>query len=436
MIYKLLLPALFFIINLNACAQKSEENSSDKKPAEKVAEKNSSAVKKEYSITATPTKWRGPNADGIYPESNLLDEWPEAGPEELWVNESVGVGHSSPAIANGKIYVTGMEGENTGTLFVLSQDGKLLKKKAYGTDWTDSYPGSRSTPTVVGDLVYVYSSQGELVCLDEETLDVVWKKNVFEDFDGKNIKWGVTETPVVEGEKIYISPGGEKDNVVALNRFTGEKIWSSPGKGEISAYCTPLLVDLPKRKLLVTMMESHIIGIDRETGEFLWAHHQPNRYSVHANTPLYHDGHIFYSSGYRKGSGMLELNEDGSSVTEKWYTEELDNRMGGMVLIDGYIYSSGQSKRGWQALDWETGEQKFYETGEIFKGVVIAADNKLYCYSQRGELALAKPNPEKFEVISQTKVTHGSAQHWSHPVIKDGVLYQRHGEALVAYKIK
>jgi len=383
-----------------------------------------------------PTKWRGINGNGIYPDKNLLNSWPENGPEIIWNIDFVGVGHSSPAFANSKIYVTGMTGEDDGTLFVLSEKGELLKQVNYGKEWSDNYPGVRSSPTVVGNLIYLYSSQGDFVCLDEsKDYAVVWKLNVFKDFDGVNNKWGVTETPVVEDDKIYISPGGKTDNVVALNRFTGEKIWSCAGKGNPSAYCTPLLIDLPDRKILVTMMSDNVLGIDRESGKLLWAHSNPNKYSVHANTPLFKDGKLFYSSGYGKGSGQLKISDDGSEIKELWYIEDMDNRMGGLVLIDGYIYSSGQNNREWKAINWENGETSF-SNKDIFKGVVIAADNKLFIYSQRGELALVNVNPEKFDLVSQTKVTHGSAQHWAHPVIHNGVLYVRHGEALVAYKIK
>jgi outer membrane protein assembly factor BamB len=383
-----------------------------------------------------PTKWRGANGNGVYPDKNLLNSWPENGPEILWNVDFVGVGHSSPAFANGKIYVTGMTGVDDGTLFVLSEKGELIKQINYGKEWSDNYPGVRSTPTIVGNLIYLYSSHGDFVCLDEsKNYEVVWKLNVFEDFDGVNNKWGVTETPVVEDDKIYISPGGKTDNVVALNRFTGEKIWSCAGKGNVSAYCTPLLIDLPDRKILVTMMSDNVLGIDRESGKLLWAHPNPNKYSVHANTPLYQDGKLFYSSGYGKGSGQLKISDDGSEIEELWYIEDMDNRMGGLVLIDGYIYSSGQNNREWKAINWENGQTSF-SNKDIFKGVVIAADNKLFIYSQRGELALVNVNPEKFDLVSQTKVTHGSAQHWAHPVIHNGVLYIRHGEALVAYKIK
>jgi outer membrane protein assembly factor BamB len=381
-----------------------------------------------------PTKWRGPNGNGVYDETGLLKQWLASGPEIIWSYDGLGEGHSSPAIANGTIYLSGMEGE-TGYIYALTTDGSLKWKKAYGEEFHESYPGSRSTPVVAGDLLYIYSGLGDLTCMDANSGDIKWKKNAFDDFDGKNIRWGVTETVVVDGDKVYFTPGGKKDNVVALNRFTGEHIWSSPGMGEVSAYCSPLLLDLPARKLLVTMTADHIIGVDAEDGKMLWSHPQTNRWQVHANTPIFYNGDLFCFSGYGQGGVKLNLSEDGSKVEKAWFNENLDSRIGGMVVLDGYLYGSGDNNREWRCVDWETGKETS-ASKEIGKGVIIAADGMLILYSDRGELGLAEATPEGLSLKSDTRVELGSAQHWAHPVINNGRLYLRHGNTLIAYKIK
>ncbi len=389
-------------------------------------------------LTATiqaqePTVWRGGN-DGVYSESGLLKQWPATGPEVVWTYEELGEGHSSPVFANNQIYISTMiDGE--GYIYVLSEDGKLRWKVNYGKEFSESYPGARSSVVVVGDLMYMYSGHGELVCMDAGNGDVKWRKNAFTDFDGANITWGVTETVVVDGDKVYFTPGGKKNNMVALNRFTGDLIWSSPGKGELSAYCTPRLVELPARKLLVTHTADHIIGVDAEDGKLLWDYPHTNRWNVHANTPIFYDGDLFCFSGYGQGGVMLDLSEDGSSIKKAWSKSELDSRMGGMVVIDGYLYGSGDNAREWRCINWKTGEEK-YASKDIAKGAVIAADGMLYCYSERGELALVEATPNAFELLSKARVQLGSAQHWAHPVIHDGKLYVHHGNALIAYKIK
>jgi len=379
------------------------------------------------------TSWRGPTRDGIYAESGLMKQWPAGGPEILWSFEDLGQGHSSAIVDQGFVYTTGMTG-GKGFLFKFDLAGKLLYKKEYGPEFTASYYGTRGTPTIVGEKIYLLSGMGKLFCFNNETGDILWTKNLFRDFDGKNIQWGMNETPVVDGKIIYISPGGKKNGLVALNRHSGDLVWSSPGTGERTAYCTPLLFEHNGRKMLATHFESHLLGFDAITGKMLWTQYQPNEWSVHPNTPIYHDGKLFYLSGYGQGGGMLELSPDGNSIKKIWSHKKMDSRMGGAVLVDGYVYGSGDS-RVWSCYDWESGKEE-YTSQEIGHGVVIYADGLLYCYSQRGELALVTPDPSGFRVVSKTKVALGSEQHWAHPVIYDGVLYVRHGRALIAYKVK
>ena len=400
----------------------------------------------------TPTKWRGENNNGIYNETGLLKKWPADGPEIIWTYDGLGEGHSSPVFANGYIFLSTMI-DSIGYIIVLTQDGKLHWKAPYGKEYVESYPGSRTSPVIAGDLLYIYSGYGVLTCMDATNGKVKWQKDGFNDFDGENIRWGVTETVVVDGDVVYFTPGGKKNNVVALNRFNGNLVWTSPGKGELSAYCTPLLVELPSRKLLVTMTADHIIGLDAKTGKMLWDYPQTNRWQVHANTPIFYDGDLFCFSGYGQGGVKLDLSEDGSSVKKAWFKTELDSRMGGMVVVDGYLYGSGDKAREWRCIDWKTGkemwvdnvldtktEERNGETVEVeiklSKGVTIYADGMLYCYGDRGDLALVEATPEAFKPVSYTKVELGSAQHWAHPVINKGRLFVRHGDVLIVYKIK
>jgi outer membrane protein assembly factor BamB len=379
------------------------------------------------------TRWRGPTSDGIYPESGLLKQWPADGPEILWSYEELGQGHSSAIVDQGFVYTSGMI-SGTGYLFKFNLDGKLVYRKEYGPEFTESWYGTRGTPTIMGDKIYLLSSFGKLFCLSNESGEILWSKDLVKEFGGRVIEWGINETPVVDGKIIYVTPGGKKSAIVALNRHNGDLVWSSPGTGEMTAYCTPLLFDHNGRKILATHFESHLVGFDATTGKMLWKQYQPNQYSVHPNTPVYHDGELFYFSGYGQGGGMLELSPDGNSIKRIWTHKKMDSRMGGAVLVDGYIYGSGDS-RVWSCYDWKSGEEK-YTSSEIGHGVVIYADGMLYCYSQRGELALVTPDPSGFRVVSQTRVNLGSEQHWAHPVIYDGVLYVRHGRALIAYKVK
>jgi outer membrane protein assembly factor BamB len=379
-------------------------------------------------------KWRGPLANGIYNEPGLLEKWPENGPDLLWTIEQLGDGFSSPVIANGKIFVSGAI-DSVGYIFVISMEGQLLKKFPYGNEYIERYPGSRSTPSVTEEHIYMHTGVGKVVCLNQTTGELCWQKDIFNDFDGKNLRFGITESLVVDGDKIYVSPGGEKYNVVALNRFNGEVVWTTEGKGCLSAYCTPLLFDYNNEKMLVTMMGDHILGINRESGQLRWSFPYKNQRGTHPNTPLYDNGELFCFSGYGHGGVKLRISEDNSAVEQVYFNDSLQSKMGGAILLDGRMYGSGDNVRRWYCVDWKTGEV-LYSSKELANGVIIAANGLLYKYTDRGELALVKPNHDGFEVVGKTQVECGTAQHWAHPVINNGVLYIRHGKALVAYIIK
>lgn len=380
------------------------------------------------------TRWRGPSGNGIYPDKGLLKKWPADGPEIRWTFNELGQGHSSAVADRGFIYTTGMI-NGTGFIFKFTREGGLVYRKPYGKEYATSWYGTRGSPVIAGNKIYLLSGLGKLVCLNNSDGEILWIRELFRDFDGKNAEWGVNETPVVDGEIIYVTPGGRNNNVVALNRHTGELVWSSRAKGQVSAYCTPLLFEHNGRKILATHTASYLIGLDASTGTMLWSMYQPNTYAVHANTPIYHQGELFYFSGYGQGGTKLKLGQDGSLVSKQWASKTFDSRMGGAVLIDGYLYGSGDNNREWRCLNWETGKES-YSSVAIGKGVVISADGMLYCYSERGELALVIADPSGFRILGRTAVTHGSEQHWAHPMIDDGVLYLRHGRSLVAYQIK
>jgi outer membrane protein assembly factor BamB len=377
--------------------------------------------------------WRGPDRDGKYPDKNLLQEWPAGGPQMVWSIENLGAGFTSPVFANGKIYITGLEGE-TGYVYVLSLRGRIENKFPYGPEIHRSYPGGRTSVVMADNLLYLVSGNGLLVCMDAGNGSINWSKDLFSDFDGSNLRWGYTENLIIKGDMIYCTPGGKKYNIVALNRKNGEVIWASEAAGGTSAYCSPQLVNHNGKELLITHMEKHIVGLDANTGKFLWSHPHTNQHNIHPNTPIYHNGGIFAFSGYGKGGAKLKLNSTGTAVTEEWFSSDLDNQIGGAVLVDGYIYGSGDRNRFWFCIDWETGET-MYSSRDLAKGTVIYADGRLYIYSERGELALVEPTPKGFNIKGQTEITLGSEQHWAHLVINGGILYVRHGNALMAYKI-
>ena len=381
------------------------------------------------------SQWRGENRNGMYNETGLLKVWPAEGPQLLWKYEGLGGSFASVAIANGKIYLTGQTDDKL-MLFVLDLKGQLLNKKEAGKEWTTNHTGTRCTVAVNDGKLYICNSLGQLHCLDEATLDEIWKKDALADFDGKNIMWGMTESPLIVDEKIFLTPGGVKHNMVALNKNTGALIWSSPGSGTTSSYCSPLYINDQSVPMVVTAMLREIVAFNANTGEVIWSHPQTNQRNIHPNTPIYSEGMIFSVTGYGGGAMLLRLKDGGKAVEQVWKNSEMDNQMGGAIKSGNYVYASGHNNRYFFCVDWETGETR-YKAGEIGESNIICADGLLYVYDDRkGTMNLIKPNPDKFELISSFKVTYGTGEHWAHPVIHQGVLYLRHGDALMAYKLK
>ena len=379
------------------------------------------------------SQWRGPNRDGIYPNESLLKKWPNTGPKLLWSVEGLGNGYSSAAVTSDRVYVTG-ETDGKGTLFAFNLSGKLVWKSPYGPEWGDSYPGARTTPTVVGNRIYLMSAKGQALCFDTSGKKI-WSVDLIKNFGARNLRWGMTESLIVDGDKVFCTPGSRNMVMVALNRHTGKVIWKIKGNGETSSYCSPAIVKHGKKRLLLTMTAKSLVGVDADTGEYLWRASHVTDYDVNANTPLYHNGYIFTVSGYGTGGQMFKIADDAKSVKLAWSQEELDSQFGATILVNGYIYGSGHKNRGWHCLDWKTGKVQFSERAIGNKGNIIFSDGMLYCYSERGDMALVKPNPQKFDVVSSFEIEKGSGPHWAHPVIKNGRLYVRHGDALMVYSI-
>jgi outer membrane protein assembly factor BamB len=378
-------------------------------------------------------EWRGADRTGYYHETGLLDSWPEEGPPLVWEYAGLGNGYSSPAITKDRVYITG-EHEKTTWLYALDHEGNLIWKKEVGPEWTINYPGSRTTPTIVDDLLYVSTGLGALVCMNATSGDVVWSLNIADDLKAPNTRFGFAESLLVHGDKVYCTVGNPDTNVVAFNRFTGSIDWISPGVGEMTSFCSPKLISLPDRDILVTFSKLTLMGFDAQTGELLWTHKQEGQGDVQVNTPWYEDGAIYYIASDGNGAVKLKLSEDGSTITEEWRNKRSDNLMGAFIKLGDYIYTSSYNTRQYYIQDATTGE--LTDSVKFDKGSIIYADGKLYLYNQRGKLGLFEPAGPSMKEISTFRITKGSKAHFAHPVICDGILYVRHGDALLAYDIR
>lgn len=386
-------------------------------------------------------QWRGANRDGIFHETELLDHWPEEGPELLWVFEGLGKGYAAPAVTTKGLYING-EDEGNSYLFALDLEGKLRWKSPNGKEFlgegfSSSYPGARSTPTVYGRLVYASSGEGQIGCFETSTGEELWSRNIVEDLGGVLGYFGYSESVGVDEKHVYCFPAGASTNLAALDRFTGKISWTQSALRDTFAYGSPVLIDLDDREILMTTSRHYLFTLDRSNGNLL-ASYKLEGYEYdgeHCNTPVYSDGNIYFVANDVPGQGAmkLELSEDGESIRELWRNNKVLNNFGGLVAVKGHLFTTVKGNR-LVALD--PGNGTVTDTLKVATGSIIFTDDKFIVYGNNGTVNLITYKQQELEQAGQFKVKAGSGQHFSHPVVANGVMYIRHGSALLAYRIK
>ncbi len=383
-------------------------------------------------------QWRGPNRDGHSSEKGLLQEWPDDGPKQLWA-QPVGYGYSTASIVGERVYTTGLfDGE--GKLICLdAKTGQEQWSASYGKEWDKDglYPSARSTPTIDDGMAYVVSGYGGVACFDAKSGERKWTLDMLKTYQGRNIKWGICESPLVVDDKLICTPGGAKASIVALDKKTGKEIWAAkplPGrKGhQLSAYCSPALFEIDGKKLIVTHLSESVVAVDAEDGSVLWAVPHKNRLSIHPTTPVRHENVIVTSSGYRYGTDGIEISDDGGEARIAWHERQPDSQMGGVLLLDGRAYATG---RNLVVMDVETG-RKLDDNRDIGKGAQAYADGRMYWFDERGQIGLADISNRRAKVVSSLRLPRSREPLWAHPSIANGVLYMRRASTLYAYDIR
>lgn len=383
-------------------------------------------------------QWRGEHRDGMFEEKGLLKTWPETGPGLLWAFEEAGDGYGSVAVTSNKIFLNGMV-DSISYLMALNLKGELLWKAPYGPGFVGegfsaSFLGSHSTPTVIDNLVYVSSGKGSIACFNATNGRKMWTVDMLHDLKGVEADFGYAESLLVDGDKVFCYPGGTENNMVALDRFSGELVWTSAALLDTASHCSPIVINLPARKVLVTFSTRNLMGLDAETGELLWSHKQEVRqYSEQSLTPIYRDGFLYYVAGDGNGAVKLSIADDGSSITEVWRNYIDRNSMNGFLIIDQKLYSTS-NKNELNVVDITSGVKT--DSLKIRNGAIISADDMIYCYSDNGEVSLIDYSTNPMQIVGQLKIEQGSKHHFARPVIKNGVLYIRRGNALMAYSLK
>jgi outer membrane protein assembly factor BamB len=376
--------------------------------------------------------WRGPNRDGKSADTGLLKEWPEGGPPLLWRARGIGDGFSTVAVTGGLIYTTG-DVEGKLMLFAFDMGGVPQWKAAVDKAWTRSHPGSRSTPTIDGDRLYVLSGNGLLACVNAKTGDANWSKPLSQ-YGGRPGGWGYAESVLIYDNLAIVKPGG-RSCVVGLDKMTGQVVWQSKGfvAGPEYGSCVPFTYKgVP---MVATGTKQGIVCVSPKDGRVLWSNSFAAKNTANCPDPVYSDGYVFWANGYGKGGICLKLNISGETVTaeQAWTTRDMDCHHGGYIVHKGYIY--GNNGGGWACLDLKTGELKWKEKA-VGKGSVCFADGMLYLFGERdGKAALATCSPDGLTIKGNVTV-EGTGPSWAHPVVTGGRLYLRYADNLYCFDVK
>ncbi|HEY1598604.1 MAG TPA: PQQ-binding-like beta-propeller repeat protein [Pirellulales bacterium] len=389
-------------------------------------------------------QWRGPHRDGISQETGLLQEWPAEGPSLAWQAIDIGEGYSTPAIVGDRIYLIsnkGMEDEYVQALD--TKEGKEVWRQRIGNVGPNKgpqYPGSRSTVTVDGGMLYALGSDGDLTCLEASGGKVRWQKNLRTDFAGEPGQWAYAESPLIDGDILVCTPGGAEATIVALDKRTGEGIWKSAIEGgNQAAYASAIVVNVGNVKQYVQFLQKGLVGVDATTGKLLWRYERTAQGSP-ANIPTpVADGNLIYSAASRSGGGLVKLTANGNAVDAEqvYFEQKLPTSIGGAVEVDGLLF--GTTTQGLICADFATGEPKWLDRS-VGASAVCFADGRLYLHSEEDDVALVVATAEGYQEKGRFKLPNqpdrGRGKAWAYPVVANGRLYIRDLGMLWCYDVK
>jgi outer membrane protein assembly factor BamB len=388
--------------------------------------------------------FHGPNGDNKSPDTGLLQQWPEGGPELLWTADFIGSGYSGVSVGGNRIYISGnvRRGDSDlAMLFCLDMDGNNVWEQDNGPAHAETrrYPGTRATPAVDGDFVYDASALGQVTCISAETGEKLWSRNLLTDYGAPQPFWILAHSPVSDGDHLVCMVGGPRTLVVFLDKRTGATVreFANPA-GAATSYMTPYFFEFEGIRVLLVMSNVTVEGYNADTGQHLFSIPWVNQRSINVTMPIYRDGGLFISHGYGGGSAMFRLskNDDGTiTATKAWHEERFDNRHGGVIIVGDYVYGSSQDGH-WISIHLETGEIGYRERS-IGTGSVHYADGLIYGLAERNRtVILLRPEPNAFVEVSRFQLPNDiNDWSWAHPVVVGGRLYIRHAQYLYCYDV-
>jgi outer membrane protein assembly factor BamB len=381
-------------------------------------------------------QWRGPDRSGLSKETGLLSQWPRSGPTLAWSAAMLGAGYGSVAIQGDRVYVQGMR-NNQSVVSVLNRaDGKLVWVRVLGPAGNnDRGPGPRSTPTIDGDRVYALSETGDLACLRAADGMVIWQRNILKEFKGENPNWLLSESPLIDGDHVIVTPGGRGAGVVALDKMSGKTVWVSKELSDGAGYSSPIVADVGGVRTIMTFTAEAGVGVRASDGKLMWRNSSASNGTANIATPVYSDGKVFFTSSYGAGGALLGLRASGNEVRaqEIYFTRDMRNHHGGVVLVNGYIYGYNDSILA--CLEFSSGKMVWRDRS-VGKGAITYADGHLYILSEDNVVGLVEATPAGYREKGRFSIADQGLPSWAHPVVSGGRLYIRNQGTLTSYDVR
>jgi outer membrane protein assembly factor BamB len=392
-------------------------------------------------------QWRGPNRDGLSEEKGFRKEWPKTGPELIWRVSDLGRGYSTPAVQGDRLYVLGSEGVDNEFVEALSaKDGKKLWSTRLGAvgnpKQNPNFPAARSTPTVEGEFLYALGSDGDLACVETATGKIVWKKSLRNDFGGKPGTWAYAESPLIDGNTLVCTPGGEQATIVALNKQIGDVLWKCAlPEADEAAYSSAIIVDAGGIRQYVQLLQKGLVGVNAKNGKFLWRYGKPvSAYGANIPTPVANDSMI-YAGSAGTGGGAVKITSTGGKLEAEqlYFGPKYPTAIGGAVRVGDYLY--GTTGEALECIEFATGKVKWQDRS-VAPGSLCYADGLLFLHGENGDVALVEATPDgyhekgRFTPADQPAKANSMEKAWAYPVAANGRLYIRDHGLLWCYNAR
>jgi outer membrane protein assembly factor BamB len=380
-------------------------------------------------------QWNGPDRNGLSKETGLLQQWPSSGPSLVWTATGLGNGYGSTAVVGTRVFVQGTRNGRSVVVAYNRADGKEVWSKALGSAGDDDRgPGPRGTPTVDGDRLYALTEGGDLACLKTDGTDV-WKRNILREFGGRQLQWLISESPLVDGAHVVVTPGGPGAGVVKLDKMTGVTVWQAKELSDAAGYSSLIAADVQGVRTYMTFTANAAVGVRASDGKLMFRYTPAANRIANITTPVFSDNKVFFTSGYDTGAGLLSLSAQNGMVNaqETYFTREMKNHHGGVVLVNGYLYGFDDSIL--TCIEFATGK-RMWRDRSVGKGAVTYADGRLYLQSEGNVVGLAEASPSGYVEKGRFTIPDKELPSWAHPVVSDGRLYVRNQDSIFVYDIK